>query len=196
MRPTSNCLLFLLLLNSCRLDTEALTTVDTLARDIPNIVIEQVIYKEIENSKLVQEVYADEFRVFSQQNIVQVEQGRVRTYSNGKERLEGKAASAQYNQETEDAEATGPIEVYYYPEKTRITAPKLNWVRQERRLSSTAEGVVEVEQDNGTQFRGKDFSIDMATMSVAYEKDVAGELYASTEGAPEERLAAEGAESQ
>ncbi|WGK69132.1 LPS export ABC transporter periplasmic protein LptC [Candidatus Haliotispira prima] len=165
-------------LSACRLDTDSLTTVDTLARDIPNIVIKDVVYKEIENNKISQEVYADEFRVFTHENLVQVVKGKVRTYLDGKAQLSGKAASAQYNQKTKDAEVEGPIEVYHHPEKTRIRAQELNWINVERKLVSTPESVVEMEQDNGTRFQGNDFSVDMRTTTLSYGKSVKGTLHA------------------
>ena len=175
------CALFVL---SCRLDTESLTTVDTLARNIPNIVIEKVVYKELENNQLTQEVRADEFRVFSQEDLVQVKQGQVKTYRDGQAELEGQANMAEYNQDTEDANVTGPIEVYYHPEETRITADKLNWLKKERLLTSSEDSSIKVEQDNGTNFQGQDFSVDMRTKTVSYGKKVTGMLYA--EGSAED----------
>ena len=178
----------LLVLLSCRLDTESLTTVDKLARDIPNIVITKVTYKEIERAQLVQEVYADEFKLFSNDQLVYVTKGNVKTYEDGQGQLEGQAVSAKYNQETEDADVVGPIELYYYPEQTRITADDFQWIDKERRLSSKPEGVVKVEQDNGTNFQGKNFSVDMTTKTISYGQEVTGQLYAEgdseSEGSP------------
>ncbi len=171
-------LFYLFILLSCRLDTESLTTVDTLARNIPNIVIEKVVYKELEDNQLTQEVRADEFRVFSQEDLVQVTQGQVKTYRDGESELEGQANLAEYNQNTEDANVMGPIEVYYHPEETRITADKLDWIKKDRLLTSSEDSLVEVEQDNGTNFQGKNFSVDMRTKTVSYGKEVTGKLYA------------------
>ena len=182
--PAQLCLILMNLaaLNSCRLNTESLTTVDTLARGLPNIVIKGVIYKEIENKQLTREVHADEFKVFSKENLVQVKKGHVTTYRDGEEQLLGEAESAEYNQESEDATVTGPIKVRYYPEETSILAQKLDWVHEDRILSSPPEGTVEIRQDNGTEFQGKGFAVDMNSKTVSYQKDVHGQLYAESDG--------------
>ncbi len=174
-------ILFVGSLAACRLDTDALTIVDQLARDVPDIVIQNVIYKEKENNLVTQEIYADQFRVFSNQDLVEVRQGKVKTYRDGQAQLSGQAVAAQYNQETEDASVTGPIEVYYHPEETRVKAQQLDWNHQERRLLSPEDSVVEVEQDNGTQFQGSRFTVDMSTKTVSYGKDVSGKLYVQNE---------------
>ena len=168
------------LLYSCRLDTEALTTIDTLAKDIPNIVITGVAYQELEDNQLTQEVYADEFRVFSRDGLVEVRNGRVQTYRDAQEQISGNASWARYNRRTEDSDVDGPIELYYYPEKTRILAQKLYWVRSERRLRSEPGSLVEIEQEDGTQFQGRDLIVDMSTKTVSYTKDVEGQLHAAS----------------
>lgn len=169
----------IIFLSGCRLDTEALTTVDTLAKDIPNIVITEVEYKELENSLLTQEVYAQEFRIFSRDGLVEVRGGRVQTYREGEAQISGNASWARYNQRTEDSDVDGPIEVYYYPEKTRILAQKLYWVRSERTLRSEPGSLVEIEQEDGTRFQGRDLVVDMSTKTVSYNRDVEGQLYVS-----------------
>ena len=180
LRHSINFVCLSALLYSCRLDTEALTTVDKLAKDIPNIVISGVVYRELENNQLTQEVYADEFRVFSREGLVEVGDGRVETYRDGKKQIAGSASWAQYNQRTEDSNVNGPIEVYYYPEKTRILAQKLYWVRSERVLRSEPESLVQIEQEDGTHFQGRDLVVDMSTKTLSYSKDVKGELYAES----------------
>lgn len=166
-------------LQSCRLNTDELTTVDSFQRDVPNIVIQNIQYKSKKNRILEQVVLADSVSVFTDAQKTEVVKGQVTNYnSQGSPQLRGSADFATYSDNTEDADVKGSIEVYYFPDKLNISAETLNWVNKDRTLVSGTDEQVTILKDDGTSFKGKGFSVDMKTKTVSYEHKSQGSLSA------------------
>lgn len=167
----------LIILTACEINYEQLSQVDTIERDIPLIVMDNVRYDEMSGNELSQRVTAETFKVFENPGYVEIYKGDVITYqSDGSVELEGEAGFGRYDRESEDAEVREDISMRFHPEEISVSAKEFLWEDQDRVLRSPESEVVEIIRGDGSIIKGKGFNVDMKTKTVSFQNASEGRL--------------------
>ena len=83
--------------------------------------------------------------------------------------------------DSNDAEITGNIYGYSSRNEASIRAESLNWLDENRELSSAGDSEVVIEMDNGSVMEGRGFKADMYTNTTGFSSEISGVLESQSE---------------
>ncbi|MBN1525551.1 MAG: LPS export ABC transporter periplasmic protein LptC [Spirochaetales bacterium] len=160
---------------SCSLDYQEIAGSGELSEKIPEAVLHDFIHRAVKDTKLVFSLEAEEAQLFQTQKKTLLTKVRFREYDdNGEMGVEGRANSAVYFTDTENAEIYGAIYFRSTAEETTLYASTLFWDKANRVLKSDGEQPVRIEKDDGAYLSGSGFSVDARRKALHYTRGVFG----------------------
>ena len=91
---------------------------------------------------------------------------------------EGGAEHASFHTDTESAELSGSVRFYYAPDGLTVESGYLEWDGEARRLSSRADTVTTLRDDDGSGLTGSGFAADAASRSFEFGNRADGRFVA------------------
>jgi len=92
---------------------------------------------------------------------------------------EGGAERAVFHTDTESAELSGSVRFYYAPDGLSVESGYLEWDGEARRLSSRADTVTTLRDDDGSGLSGSGFTADAASRSFEFGNRADGRFVAA-----------------
>lgn len=92
---------------------------------------------------------------------------------------EGYADHAVFHTDTESAELSGSVRFYYVPDGLAVESGYLEWDGEARRLSSRADTVTTLRDDDGSGLSGSGFTADAASKSFEFGNRADGRFVAA-----------------
>lgn len=179
MRRVLNfCLAFALLASGCSLDYTEGAEGDELLESVPDAVFNKFVHTAVKGDILVFQIEAEKASIFSKKKYTELAAVRFVEYDDdGAVSLEGRAQSARFYTETENAEIKGAIYCYSRDEKVAFFAETLLWNSENRLLESRTGEAVRIEKDDGSFIVGSYFSIDARRKVLNFEAPVYGTYF-------------------
>jgi LPS export ABC transporter protein LptC len=187
MRKANKIFLFLLIvLGSCSLDYREGVESDELLDTVPDAVLNQFVHTAVNGNKPVFQLEAAQAKLFNNKKYTVLTGVRFVEYDNkGDISIEGRAQSAIYYNNTENAEIKGAIYCYSANDKVAFYAESLAWNKENRILQCRTGESVRIEKDDGSFIEGTYFSLDARRKLLNYDGAVRGNYF--DEGTGEEK---------
>ena len=168
-------IIFAIFFQSCSMDYEIMEAAEELGENIPDNVIEKIIYTSVDNGSVVFRLYAQKAENYSQKNETILYTVVFREYNLNNEIVtEGTAQKGLIYTNTDDAELAGSLVIYSLENETEIQADYLYWNDSEKTLKGSINGNVKLLKDSGASISGTGFSGDMKTKLFNFESNVTG----------------------
>jgi LPS export ABC transporter protein LptC len=164
-------------LAGCSLEYKEGAESDELADTVPDAVLNQFVHTAVKGDKLVFQIEAAQAKLFQKQKVTVLTNVRFVDYDDsGAVTLEGRAGSALYHTDTENAEMSGAIYGYSTQDKVAFYARTLTWNKEQRLLQSRSGDTVRIEKDDGTYIEGTFFTVDARRKTLSYDGAVRGKF--------------------
>ncbi|MDA3940902.1 MAG: LPS export ABC transporter periplasmic protein LptC [Spirochaetia bacterium] len=171
-------LLFISFILSCSMDYENMEIVEELGNNIPDNVIENFSYTNVDNGNISFRLYSKKAENYSQKNETLLTKVVFREYNSKNEIItEGTAAKGLIHTDSDDAELTGSLIIYSAENEAEITADYLYWNDSEKTLTGSDEGHVKLNKDSGTQISGSGFTGDIKLKKFTFDNTVQGKYH-------------------
>ncbi len=159
----------------CHLNYKEAMLSKELSKNIPNVVFINFKNTVVKNNSIVAVVEARRGEEYLKKNEIRLEKVRYREFTeDGKIADEGSAESAIYNTKSKDAEIVGSIKIRSEIERGEITAQRLYWSNDKRKLTGEPDEEVKLKQDDGSFVIGKGFSSDLRLKEIRFSGEVQG----------------------
>ena len=162
-------LCFITSISSCTLDYSGSNLIQDLSEEIPNTVIYKYKTVEVQNGKPVLEIKADIAEVYNSKEVTYLKNVEFYNYKDKEVNNHGKSNSAILNMKSGDAQLSGAIVIESIKDETYLEAETLNWIDDEKILSSSHDDSVLVRDSDGSSLQGKGFSADIKRKSILFE---------------------------
>ncbi len=163
------------LLIGCSLDYREGEEGTKLAESVPDLVFRNFVHTSVNGEKILFQLEAERAEMFNQKQITVLTKARFIEYDDaGAVALEGRAGSAVYHTDTENADLTGGVSGYSVSDKVSFSAAALYWQKDDRLLKSRGNEIVRIEKDDGSYIEGAFFTVDVARKSLTFNAAVRG----------------------
>ncbi|MFH2113897.1 MAG: LPS export ABC transporter periplasmic protein LptC [Spirochaetota bacterium] len=179
-------LVFLSLVSACSLDYGALLGED-LDERMPDTVIFNFVHTIVENGSPRFRLSAERAEAFRSTRTLKlvgvgfVEYERVAPRPDGSRSIaipviaaEGRADSAVFNTETENADLMGNVRVRSASDGVTVTSAFIHWDGEARLLEGGSESVTTIQDDDGSRVSGAGFKADAARRSFEFTERTTG----------------------
>ncbi|GAB1431473.1 hypothetical protein MASR2M29_00980 [Spirochaetota bacterium] len=176
-----------LALCSCRLDYGTGLDKD-LSEEIPDTVVYDFVHTVAENGSPRFNLKAKRAESYQAKKLMRLYSVSFIEYAGGssldQEQIlsEGKADRAVFYTDTESAELSGSVYLYSAKEKSTIRSSYLEWNGESRILSSRADAVSSIYNEEGSGISGSGFGVDANRRSFGFDKHVDGQYSNSDTG--------------
>ena len=159
----------LAVLSGCSLDYGAAMAED-LAADVPDTVVVGFSHTVVEDGSPRFRLEAERGESYQAQKKMKLTGVRFVEYASGgsEATAEGRADSAVFYTDTESAELSGSVRFRSATDGVTVESGYLEWDGEARLLSSRAETVTTMSDDDGTSLSGSGFGADAARRSFSF----------------------------
>ncbi|MBN2659237.1 MAG: LPS export ABC transporter periplasmic protein LptC [Spirochaetales bacterium] len=161
---------------SCSLDYSDAGLADTLSEEVPDIIIENYESVEVRNGSPALKIEAEEALFFNTKEETHLSGVDFYNYEDRKVSTHGKTSTAILDMKSGDASMSGGILIESEEDSSRLEAQSLNWIDDDRLLSSGRGEVVSVRDQDGSRLEGSGFSADIKRKEIIFEGEVSGEF--------------------
>jgi LPS export ABC transporter protein LptC len=165
--------LFICFISSCTFDYTSFE--EELKEEIPNAIIINFSQVRVRDDGTTIEIKADRAEDYEELNHTYFKNVHFIQYDEEQEKLlEGEIEEMIYYTDSENADITGSIYIYSYKDKTSIYAENLNWLNDERILTTDINSTVILKKDDGSMVQGKGFKADLRKREFIFKSFVEG----------------------
>ncbi|MBN2352299.1 MAG: LPS export ABC transporter periplasmic protein LptC [Spirochaetales bacterium] len=180
MRNPRRCLFFILLtavfwVMGCSLDYKEGEEGTELEESVPDLVFKNFVHTAVNGQKMVFQLEAERAQMYNRKKTTVLTKVRFVEYDDaGAVAIDGRAGSAVYHTDTENADLSGGVYGYSTADKVSFSAASLFWKKDDRLLQSKGNEVVRIEKDDGSYIEGRHFTIDAARKTLTFTAAVHG----------------------
>ena len=173
------CSLFLF---GCSLDYSEAFLTDDLDEEIPDSILFEFSHTAVRKGTPAFRLQADYAAIFDKKKETHLTGVLFQEFDrHGNVITEGKADSAIFFTETENAELVGDLKVHSLSEEVIVSTGYLYWNDQDRTLTGAEDQTVVVIKDDGSELVGEGFFAEIATKSVTFYGSVSGKYITDDE---------------
>lgn len=168
--------LLLLFLFSCTLDYSEADLTEELSEDIPDMVISDYESVEVRNGSPVLKITAGDASFYNKKEETHLSDVEFYNYDDDEITNHGKTDKAVLHMVSGDATMTGSILIESTEDDSSLEAESLQWIDNEKKLSSQSDHAVSVKDKDGSRMEGRGFSADIRRNSIVFEGEIDGEF--------------------
>ncbi len=175
LKPFFTLIAAAILFGSCSFDYDQAQVAEDLSEKIPNSIIRNYTYVDVRprSSSLI--IYSREAKLFHTSRRTELTEVFFQEIdTEGKIVTEGEADRAVIDTRNDNVELYGSIRFAGARQETEIIAEYLFWNNESRILEGKRDEEVVLTQSDGTQIRGKGFSIDTPSKTIDFSSPVEG----------------------
>ena len=132
-------ILALIPLVGCSLDYSQVSVTEEMSKEIPDSVLHNFSYTKVEGGSPAYEIEAEQAEFYSEQDRTYINQLEFREYDDDGELItEGKAESAVFFTDSENAELEGSLSFYSATEEATVATDYLYWDNEKNRPKADA----------------------------------------------------------
>jgi LPS export ABC transporter protein LptC len=164
---------------ACRFNYGELNVSDALAKSIPDIVLENYESTSVDNGKVIFRIAAKRAELFEAMKETHLSDVSFAEYdsSDGAVITSGRAATAVYFTDTENAEISGDLYVYSRKNGASLEGAYLYWDKAKKTLVGRRDRLITIKKDDGSLLKGEGFSADAKTRSIEYLGHAEGQIF-------------------
>ncbi|WP_028972991.1 LPS export ABC transporter periplasmic protein LptC [Spirochaeta cellobiosiphila] len=170
--------IIVILLSSCSLDYEGANLAESLEDDIPNSELDNFKQTVIEQGQIRFSIEAQKAKIFTEKTKSLLYEAQFNEFEDGQQITHGQSDYIMYDDQKRDANLKGNIIIDSLKEATAIKADELNWNEEKQTLAGTSEGLVRVEQQEGSLMYGTGFEVNLKYNFIRFNHFIKGQ-YAS-----------------
>lgn len=142
---------------------------------VPDLVFTNFVHTSVNGQKLVFQLQAERAQLYNRKQTTVLTKVRFVEYDDaGAVAIDGRAGSAVYHTDSENADLSGGVYGYSAADKVSFSANSLYWKKDERLLQSKGKEVVRIEKDDGSYIEGVYFTVDAARKTLTFDAAVHG----------------------
>ena len=164
-----------LLLISCSLDYEQARVAESIPGQTPETILIDFTHTVVVGGRVWVILEAARAETYGERKEIVLQGVHFREYDErGNLLTEARAEEAVFSTDSEDATVSGSIMIYSPEEQAALTAGRLSWTREGRRLVAGDGQTVRLQKDDGTFVEGLGFSADFRRKKLEFASRVRG----------------------
>jgi len=170
-------------LAGCSLDYEEARVAQDMSAGIPDTVMTSFRHTVVTGGRVWVRLEAERAESYVKSKRIVLSGVRFEEYDSAGELVtEGRADRAVFFTDSENAEVSGGIRIRAPGEKAALSAGRLVWTKEGRRLEGGAGELVQIAKDDGAFISGRGFRADFRRRRLEFAEGVTGR-YVEAEGA-------------
>jgi len=161
---------------SCSLDYSGAGLSDSLSEEIPDMIIEDYESVEVRDGSPALRIEAGRALFYNKKEETHLSDVNFYNYDDQEVAAHGQTSKAILNMKSGDASMSGGILIESTEDESKLKAETLDWIDEEKLLSSNRIDKVYVTDKDGSRLEGSGFSADIKRKSISFEGDVTGEF--------------------
>ncbi|MCL2266018.1 MAG: LPS export ABC transporter periplasmic protein LptC [Treponema sp.] len=166
-------ILLLFILNSCTFDYGDL---DSSGRELPDLIMENVEYVRVRSADPVARIQAERAERYEQKGLMKLENFSFEQYGDHGRSVNvyGRAGHAEVEVNSGDILMDSGVWLDVESEDIMLETNQINWVDEQRLISSGEGEIVNIYQQNGTSFTGEGLRADARRRTWEFFSSVSG----------------------
>jgi LPS export ABC transporter protein LptC len=172
-----------LLSGACSFDYGQASLGERLSEDLPNTVLENFEHTVVQDGKPIFRLMAARAETYDTRKETRLREVSFVEYDqrDGQAVTAGRADSAVFFSDTEDAELSGSISFYSKRSGAGLEGGYLYWDAERKVLEGRRDRLITITRDDGSSIRGEGFSADARHRSVSFTGRTSGSIVVADE---------------
>jgi len=172
-------------LAGCPLNYEEARVAQNISEEIPDTVLTRFTHTVVTGGKVWVRLSADRAESYGKSKRITLSGVRFEEYDGaGRLVTEGRADRAVFHTDSENAEVSGDILIRAPEEKASLSAGRLAWTKDGKRLESGAGEFVRIAKEDGAFVEGRGLRADFRRRRLEFAEPVTGRFVEDAGGEP------------
>ncbi|AHC16640.1 LPS export ABC transporter periplasmic protein LptC [Salinispira pacifica] len=165
------------LLGSCSFDYDQMAMSEEEKQQIPDVSLSNIVERVYEDGNLLLELQSDILRTFEERELQEIEGLSFTQYNeDASVSLQGRAGFASRDLDSEDILLRDGVEIYITDSESRVLGDQFLYSPEQDLIWSPDDEWVELIRDDGSQFRGRGFVVDLLLQELRFDGGGTGRI--------------------